>query len=158
MVNSFYFHGRATKKPEYKESGEPKICKVNIAVGRDFKKEGQPDADFFRLDVFGKLAETFRDHIDKGSEIIVTGRIQNNNYTDKDGNKHYDNAFIVRTMDFCGSKGSGSVNVSDGGAQFSADGGDDFIPAGLDQTPFSTGGGDDFMNVPEIGEGDKLPF
>lgn len=45
--------------------------------------------------VFGDLAENMAESIEEGDTVIVTGRMQANNWTDDDSNKHYDNQLVV---------------------------------------------------------------
>lgn len=81
------------------------IAKFDVACDRDFKKDGEPTADFYHCIAFGKLAETIERYAGaKGTQVGLEGRFQNNNWTDKDGNKHYDYQFVVNKLTFCGSK------------------------------------------------------
>jgi single-strand DNA-binding protein len=43
-------------------------------------------------------------YFSKGNMILVEGNIQNNNYTDNNGVKHYSNKIIVENVSFCGGK------------------------------------------------------
>ena len=61
-MNKFIITGRLTADPEIKYTVEGKdvaVARFNFAVNRRFKKEGEPDADFFTCVAFGKIAETF---------------------------------------------------------------------------------------------------
>lgn len=78
--------------------------KNTIAVDRKFKKEGEPEADFFRFKMFGKAADTFQQWTQKGSKVFLAGRNQTESYTDKEGNKHYDIKLIVDEFEFLDSK------------------------------------------------------
>lgn len=103
-MNMFVFMGRAVKDAEISVSGETKIAKFNLAVDRTFKKEGQDSADFFQLTAFGKRADFCDNYVKKGVKFLVTGHIQNNNYTDKEGKKHYQDAHIIDSIEFCEKK------------------------------------------------------
>lgn len=91
--------------------------KNTIAVDRKFKKEGEPEADFFRFKMFGKAADTFQQWTQKGSKVFLAGHNQNNNYTDKEGVKHYEIALVVDEFEFLDKKESNSesdfINVPD---------------------------------------------
>lgn len=105
-MNRFDFIGRITNDPEERrtQNGDP-VYRVRMAVNRTFKAEGQPEADFFTLTMFGKTAERFgKLNVQKGTKLLVTGDIRNNNYTDKDGVKHYDTQFVVNQFEFMESK------------------------------------------------------
>ena len=43
----------------------------------------------------------------KGTKVVVCGRLENNNYTNKDGQKVYDVRIMVEEIDFAESKNSG---------------------------------------------------
>lgn len=97
--------GRFTKDPEtrYTQDGKA-ITKGSIAVNRRFKQDGQPDADFFDVVAFGKNAEFMEKFFKKGMKAVITGELRNNNYTDKDGVKHYGNNIVISTIEFAESK------------------------------------------------------
>jgi len=69
-------------------------------VNRDFKKEGQPEADFLNCICFAKAAEFAQKYLHKGMKIAVEGRIQTGSY-DKDGVRHYTTDIIVDRHEFC---------------------------------------------------------
>ena len=100
-MNRVEYIGRLTTDGtmNYSPSGTA-FYKNTVAVDRRFKKEGEPDADFFKIKLFGKAAETFQHWTQKGSKVFVAGRNMNENYTDKDGNKHYDLAMLVEDFEF----------------------------------------------------------
>ena len=105
-MNLFVFMGRATKDAEVSLSGETMIARFSLAVDRSLKKEGQDSADFFRLTAFGKRAEFADKFVKTGVKFLITGHINNNNYTDKEGKKHYQDSYIVDSIEFCEKKGS----------------------------------------------------
>lgn len=126
--------GRAVKDAEISISGDTTIAKFNLAVDRSFKKEGQDTADFFQLTAFGKRAEFADKYAKKGVKFLVTGHINNNNYTDKEGKKHYQDSYIVDSIEFCEKKGS-----------------DDKPKQNFDTD-------EDFVNIPDDLDMSELPF
>lgn len=84
------------------------VAKFNFAVNRRFKQEGKPDADFFRCVAFGKTAETLGQYTSKGTKIILWGEMQNNDFTDEGGVKHYRMQVVVDGFEFCESKAAKS--------------------------------------------------
>lgn len=83
------------------------IAKNSLAVRRDFKNKqtGEYDTDWIPLTAFSKTAETLMQHTNKGSKILVIGKLQTNNYTDKNGNKRTSYDVIVDRFEFLDSKG-----------------------------------------------------
>lgn len=105
-MNKVILMGRLTKEPEVNHSSNTAFARFSIAVDCKFKKEGEPDADFFNCVAFGKLAETFEKYVRKGTKVVVTGEIRNENYTNKEGVKTYGVKIYVNEMEFAESKGT----------------------------------------------------
>ena len=128
-MNKIILTGNLTKAPElkYTQSGKAYL-RVSIAVSR--KKD---ETDFFELVAWEKTAEFISKYFVKGSRIIVEGRLQNNNYTDTKGIKHYGVDVIVENVEFGGGKRNEQTAKSQGDA-FA----DDFIEEELpeDSMPF----------------------
>ena len=108
-MNKIIISGRLCKDPEIRQTQSgTMVVSFDFAVNRRFKRDGDPDADFFRCTSFGKTAEVFQKcRIAKGTKLLLEGEIQNNNYTDKNGVKHYSMQVIVSSVEFCESKSSG---------------------------------------------------
>ena len=105
-MNKVIEMGRLTRDPEVSSSASgTTFARFSIAVDRRFKREGEPDADFFNCSAFGKTAEFIEKYLSKGTKVVVCGRLENNNYTNKDGQKVYDVRIMVEEIDFAESKG-----------------------------------------------------
>ena len=101
-MNSFSIIGRLTKKPELRYTSENKaITKIDMAI-----RNGKDDTTFLPITIFGKQGENVEKYCDKGSLIAVNGKIYNNNYEDKEGNRHYGYNFIGHTIEFLSNKGN----------------------------------------------------
>lgn len=108
-MNLVILMGRLTRDPEVSSSvSGTTFARYSIAVDRKFKREGEADADFFNCTSFGKQAEFVERYLKKGTKIVVSGEIQNNNYTNKDGQKVYDVRIMVHDVEFAESKNSDS--------------------------------------------------
>ena len=103
-MNKIILIGRLTRDPEARYINDKKLARYTLAVDRRFKREGQPDADFFNCVVFGKGAEFAEQYLRQGTKIVVVGRIESDNYTDKDGNKVYSWQVTVDEQEFAESK------------------------------------------------------
>jgi len=138
--------GRLTRDPEIRYSqgaNSLAIARYSLAVNRSFKREGEPDADFFNCTAFGRNAEFAEKYLKQGTRILISGRIQQDNYTNKDGQKVYSVQIIVDEQEFAESKNASGGES--GGYQPSAR-----------PTP-SAAVGDGFMNIPD-GIDEELPF
>ena len=137
-MNNIIFSGRLTADPEIRYSTGAKstcIATINVAVSRDFKRDGDPDADFFKCVCFGKIAESAEKYLTKGTKIIGQGSVQNNNY-EKDGVKHYGMQINLSKWEFAESKKSASE--SEEAAPREKDDGFMTIPKNLDiDMPFA---------------------
>ena len=107
-MNNVSLMGRLTRDPEIKYSESSSRANFTLAVDRDFKKEGQPTADFIRCVVFGKKAEFTEKYLHKGMKIAVTGRIQTSSY-EKDGRRYYTTDVFVEKIEFAESKAASSA-------------------------------------------------
>ncbi len=152
-MNKVILMGRLTRDPEVRYSqgaSQTAVARFSIAVDRRFKREGEPDADFFNCTAFGKQAEFIERYLRKGVKIVVCGRIQNDNYTNKDGQMVYSVRVMVDEIEFAESKNA-SANSGDGGYN-----GGGYM-GGNNSAPAPSGAGDGFMNIPD-GIDEELPF
>ena len=145
-MNKVILVGRLTRDPEVRYSQNDStmaIAKFSLAVDRRYKKQGdEVTADFFNCTAFGKQAEFVEKYLKQGTKILVTGRIQNDNYTNKDGQKVYSVQVIAEEMEFAESKAAAGQS---GNAQ------------GNTQPEYGPMDSDGFMNIPD-GIGAELPF
>lgn len=147
-MNKVILMGRLTRDPEVRYSqgtnshGESTaIARYSLAVDRRIKREGEPDADFFNCTCFGRQAEFAEKYLRKGTKILVTGRIQNDNYQNREGQMVYSVQIMVDEQEFAESKNAGNAS-------------------GSNVRPVSTGSApaaDGFMSIPD-GIDDELPF
>ena len=145
-MNKAILMGRLTREPEVRYSQTDSsmvIAKFSLAVDRRFKKQGDGvTADFFNCTAFGKQAEFVEKYLKQGTKMVVIGKIQNDNYTNKDGQKVYSVQIIVEEMEFAESKAAAGQS---GNAQ------------GNTQPEYGPMDSDGFMNIPD-GIGAELPF
>ena len=112
-MNLLVICGRLTRDPEIRStSGGSSVARYTVAVDRQFKRDGDPDADFFNCTAFGKSAEFAEKYFRQGTKVIVTGRIQQDNYTNKDGEKVYAWTVVVANQEFAESKKAADENGS----------------------------------------------
>ncbi|MCM1543155.1 MAG: single-stranded DNA-binding protein [Blautia sp.] len=157
-MNKVILMGRLTRDPEVRYSqgaNQTVVARFSIAVDRSFKREGDPEADFFDCTCFNKRAEFVERYMHKGTKVVLSGRIQNDNYTNKEGQKVYRVGIIVDEIEFAESKNASGGNNggynNDGGFAGGGFGG------GSNNAPAASGAGDGFMNIPD-GIDEELPF
>lgn len=141
-MNHVTIIGRITKDPEIRYSnGEEPIAfgSYTIAVDRPVAKGKDAITDFINVKAVGRTAEFAEKYLRKGMKIAIEGRIQVDNYKDKDGNNRSTTYVQVSSHEFCESKQSDT-------------------PA--PQKPVSARtntNGDGWMNIPD-GIDEELPF
>lgn len=136
-MNIVIMMGRLTKDAEVRYGGanNTAVARFSIAVDRRYKKEGQPDADFFNCTAFGKTAEFIEKYLHKGSKVVIQGELQNDHYKEKDGHQQYAEKVIVNSVEFAESKKAALENQ---------------------QAAQKESSQDDFMDVPK--DNPDLPF
>lgn len=150
-MNKVMLMGRLTRDPDVRYSqgaSQTAVARFSIAVDRRFKRDGQPEADFFNCTAFGRTAEFVEKYLHQGSKIVTVGRVQNNNYTNKNGEKVYGVEIIVDEVEFAESKAS-SQQYSDSTQQ----GG-----SSTQDAPAPSASADDGFVKIEEGIEDNIPF
>jgi len=89
-LNRYAFIGNLTKAPElrFQATGEkPALCLLNIAINRDWKGEGgekKTHTTFINdIEVWGSPGEACAHHLTPGSMVMVEGRIDVDQWQDK---------------------------------------------------------------------------
>lgn len=82
-MNCINLIGNLGRDPEikYLEGGKA-VTKFTIAVPRRY---GQDKTDWFNCEVWGKPAQTAVDYLKKGSRVGITGELNIETYTNKEG-------------------------------------------------------------------------
>ncbi|MFC0905524.1 single-stranded DNA-binding protein [Clostridium sp. MT-14] len=101
-MNKVVLIGRLTKDPELKftQNTGTAVATFNLAVNRRFKKEGQQEADFIPIVVWGKQGESVANYMNKGKLIGVSGRIQTRSYEAKDGSRRFVTEVVSEEIQF----------------------------------------------------------
>ena len=140
-MNKVILMGRLAKDPEvrYSQGNNPMaIARYTLAVERKFKRDGEPNADFINCIAFGKNGEFAEKYLHKGIKILVEGRWQSGNYTNKDGQKVYTNDCVVESCEFAESKNTNQQSEQNNRPQPSnSDDGFMQIPDNMEDLPFN---------------------
>lgn len=111
-MNKVILMGRLVKNPEVRQdaNGSISMARYTLAVDRmRTKKDEDPGADFINCVVFGKSAEFAKNYLRKGTKLVIEGRIQTGNYTNKNGQRVYTTDVVTERQEFAESK-SASVD------------------------------------------------
>ena len=90
MYNKIILIGRIVATPElHKTNKDKSVARATIAINRRFKDQnGEREADFINIVVWGKLAETLASYASKGSLISVDGELRTRKF-EKNGQTNY---------------------------------------------------------------------
>ncbi|MBC3888460.1 single-stranded DNA-binding protein [Acetobacterium paludosum] len=104
-MNKVILVGRLTRDPDVKNTTTGKaVATFTLAVDRRFKnKDGQKEADFVPIVVWGKQAEIAGQYLSKGSQIGVSGRLQVRSYDAQDGQRRYVTEVVADEISFLSS-------------------------------------------------------
>ena len=112
MLNKIVIQGRLTKDPELRrtQSGTA-VASATVAVDRDFKnQDGNRDTDFIPIVAWKGTGEMLAKYFSKGRMIVVEGRFQLRDWTDKEGNKRRTAEIVADSVYFGDSKRDGGDN------------------------------------------------
>lgn len=83
--------GNLTAEPELKTTKNgSSVLKVGVAVNRRWKNkqdEWEEEVSFFDVNAWGELADNVASSLSKGSRVIVSGRLEQQNWENKEGQK-----------------------------------------------------------------------
>lgn len=90
-LNQVTIMGNLTRSPELRQtpSGQS-VAALSLALNRSYKdsnEQWQEATDYVDIVTWGKLAEQVSERLDKGSRVLVAGRLQSRSW-EKDGVKH----------------------------------------------------------------------
>ena len=165
MLNKVMLIGNLGADPEarYTQDGTC-VCNIRIATTERFKdRDGQPQdrTEWHRVVLWGRLGETAKEYLRKGSRVYIEGRIETHKWQDRDGNDRYTTEIRARDMRFLGGGrndqgGQGRPSGGYGSEQRRGGG----YPSHSAPQPAQQGG-DPFPDQGEFGDlppGDDIPF
>lgn len=96
MYNKVIMIGRLTSTPElHKTNNDKSVARATIAVNRRYKDQnGEREADFVNMVLWGRLAETLASYATKGSLISVDGELRTRRF-EKNGQMNYVTEVLV---------------------------------------------------------------
>ena len=107
MFNKVVLVGNLTRDIElrYIQSGTA-VGSTGIAVSRKFKNQnGQTSQEvlFIDLTFFGRQPEVANQYLNKGSKVLIEGRLKFDTWQDKNGQNHSKHSVLVESMEMLGS-------------------------------------------------------
>ena len=147
-LNKVVLCGRLTADPELKQTQTGiAVVSFSLAINRRATKGADgtynSQADFINLVAWRQTAEFIARYFKKGSSLCVTGSIQQNSWTDNNGQKRNDYRVVVDEAMFVDSRNDGA-------------GQSQYVPDAYGSPSFSSTG--DAPNFEEVKTDDDLPF
>ena len=126
MLNKVFLQGRLVADPELRKTqqGTP-VASYRLAVERDYKSKDSnaQNADFVNIVSWRNTAEFVCKYFTKGRMMLVEGRLQIRDYTDKDGNKRRSAEVLADSVYFGDSKRDGDSGKAKGEPAYDPTGG-----------------------------------
>ena len=88
--NSITLVGNLTRDPEIRFTATGRaVASFGIAVGRRYQVNGewQEQTSYFNVTAWGQLGENAAATFTKGTRVVVTGRLEQREYTSREGEK-----------------------------------------------------------------------
>ena len=149
-VNKVIIVGRLGSDPELKYTATSQaIARFSVATSESWKNKQTGDmqekTEWHRVVVWGKMAEICGQHLAKGRQVYLEGKLQTRSWEDQaSGQKKYSTEVVASTVQFLGAAGERSPNAGAGASQASAGGGDNFAQ--------------DFGAEPSFDTDEEIPF
>lgn len=123
MFNKVILIGNLTRDPELRYTPQgTSVCNFGIAVNRKFKQgeDVKEEVTFINIVVFGKQADTCGQYLNKGSAVLIEGRLQERRWETEDGQKRSRHEVVAQNVRFLSKK--------QGPADFESHGGEEMPP------------------------------
>ena len=106
--------GNLTRDPEMRTTPSgAQVCGFSVAVNRTYKDSSgqqQEAVSFIDCTAWGRAAEIITQYAQKGSGIMVCGRLDQRSWEDKEGQKRSRVEIVVEDFNFMGGNNGGSRN------------------------------------------------
>lgn len=125
-MNQLNIIGNLVRDPETRQVGEKSVCTFTLAVNRRQHRDAQnnqPDADFFRVSVWGKSGESCQKYLTKGRKVAVTGSVSVHAFSGQDGTPKASLEVFAQSVEFLstGSNGGQTESAENGGTPVNID-------------------------------------
>ena len=112
--------GNLTRDPELRNTTTGKsVCGFGVAVNRSYRDasgEQRDEVSFFDCSAWGPIGETIAKYAKKGSAVLVSGRLNQRSWEDKNGGKRSSVEIVVEDFNFLGGGNRDNSDSNYGGA------------------------------------------
>lgn len=93
--------GNLVRDPELRTTqAGVSVCTFSVAVNRRQRRDGQPEADYFRVSAWRELGENCAKWLIKGRKVAVVGPVSVSTYTGQDGKNHANLEVLAQDVEF----------------------------------------------------------
>ena len=96
-MNTVTIHGTVGGEPDLRFSQNQNAV-LTFSVADNYGKDDKKKTTWWNIIVFGKLAENVANTINKGTSVIITGRLEQEEFTTKDGEKRKSTKLIAEEV------------------------------------------------------------
>ena len=118
-VNKVILVGRLGADPEVRQISSGKsVCQLSVATSENWvDRDGQKQerTEWHRIVIWGRMAEVCGQHLSKGRQVYVEGRLQTRSWEDQQGQKRYTTEVVANTVQFLGDRSSTGQSSYGGG-------------------------------------------
>lgn len=115
-LNQVNLIGNLTRNPEVRHTPKGSaVCEFGLAINRPYTNNGErkEETTFVDVTAWAQLAELIGKHITKGSTVFISGRLQTEQWEDKQtGQKRSKLTVVADNVQFLDKKEAGSKQVS----------------------------------------------
>ncbi len=111
-LNTVLLFGNLGSDPELRQTTNGAVLKLSLATSHgwlDKEKQKQEKTTWHRVTVFGPRGEGLAKILQKGSKLLVKGRIETSTY-EKDGQKRYSTEIIAEDVLLGGGRANGAYS------------------------------------------------
>ncbi len=107
-LNKVMLIGHLGRDPElrYTPSGRP-VATFSLATNRSWHSadgERHEETEWFNIVAWGSLAEICNQHLSKGQQVYIEGRLQTRRWDDAEGKKHFATEVVARELIMLGER------------------------------------------------------
>ena len=106
MFNKVILTGNLSKDITLKSNSNITIASSTIAVSRKFKNQNGDTSEevlFIDITFFGRQAQTANQYLNKGSKVLIEGRLKYDTWQDQNGQNRSKHSVVVESMEMLGS-------------------------------------------------------
>ena len=115
-INKVILVGRLGADPEKKQTSTGQtVTRLNLATSESWvNREGerQEKTEWHRIVIWGKLAETCAQHLSKGRQVYIEGRLQTRSWETEKGEKRFSTEVVASQVLFLSNRTAESKNPS----------------------------------------------